>query len=266
MSSPVINRLVSFITRPLMSLHTAATMVSLQIYLHAALSAIPTPSSLSLSAHSLPPPQIQTACLATGIQWADWIHLLSNGKDVELFVSASVLAVQIGDGPRTVLWAAPAFDACPTTPLLNAKSPALKPAGIAFAASLRATLASARARRVAIASPSDSDISDSESESDVSDSGSSYTSNSSTTSASSLDSDVLCAPIVDRAKVDVTRYMYHGGVTQVMSGGVMLGGAPRPTPKASAPRPIQTARMLASRPKTSRNSSAVTANTWRKTV
>ncbi|KAJ7281043.1 hypothetical protein C8J57DRAFT_1300719 [Mycena rebaudengoi] len=266
MSSPAINRLVSFITRPLMSLHTAATMVSLQIYLHAALSAIPTPSSLLLSAHSLPPPQIQTACIAAGIQWADWLHLLSNGKDVELFISASALAVQISDGPRMVLWTAPAVDACATIPLLNAKSPALKPAGTAFAVSLRTTLASARARRAALISPSDSesDSSDSESDSDVSDSGSSFTSNSSTTSVSSLDSDVPCAPIVDRAKVDVTRYMYHGGVTQVMSGGVMLGGAPRPTPKASAPRPTQTAHMLASRLKTSR--SAVSANNWRKTV
>ncbi|KAJ7281084.1 hypothetical protein C8J57DRAFT_1300821 [Mycena rebaudengoi] len=249
-----------------MSLHSAATMVSLQIYLHAALSAIPTPSSLLLSLHSLPPSQIQTACIATGVQWADWLHLLSNGKDVELFIRTSTLAVQIGDGPRMVLWTAPALDACATIPSLNAKSPALKPAGTAFTASLRATLASARARRVAITSPSDSDISDSESESDVSDSGSSFTSNSSTTSASSLDSDVPCAPIMDRAKVDVTRYIYHGGVTQVVSGGVMLGGAPRPTPKASAPRPIQTARMVASRPKTLRNSSAVTANNWRKTV
>ncbi|KAJ7260660.1 hypothetical protein C8J57DRAFT_1319192, partial [Mycena rebaudengoi] len=263
MSSPAINRLVSFITRPLMSLHTAATMVSLQIYLHAALSAIPTPSSLLLSAHSLPPSQIQTACIATGIQWADWLHLLSDGKDVELFISASALAVQIGDGPRMVLWTAPAADTGATTPLLNAKSPALKPAGTAFAASLRATLASARARRVAITSPSDSDSSDSESDSGVSDSGSSFSSHSSTTSVSSFDSDAPCSPVV---KVDVTRYMYHGGVTQVMSGGVMLGGAPRPTPKARAPRPTQTARPLASRPKTLRKASAVSANNWRKTV
>jgi hypothetical protein len=71
---------------------------------------------------------------------------------------------------------------------------------------------------------------------------------------------------VDRTKVDVMRYMYLGGVTQVMSGGVMLGAAPRPTPKASAPRPMQTPRMLASRPNPSRKASAVSANNWRKTV
>ncbi|KAJ7260649.1 hypothetical protein C8J57DRAFT_1720007 [Mycena rebaudengoi] len=255
MSSPAINRLVSFITRPLMSLHTAATMVSLQICLYAALSAIPTPSSLLLSAQSLPPPQIQTACIATGIHWSDWFHLLSNGKDVELYISASALAVQIGDGPRMALWTAPAVNACATIPLLKAKSPALKPAGTAFAASLRATLASARARRAALISPSDSDSdsSDSESDSDVSDSGSSFTSHSSTTSVSSLESDVPCTPIADRTKVNV--YMYQGGVTQVMSGGVMLGGAPRPTQTVCTP---------ACRPRTLR--SPVSANNWRKTV
>ncbi|KAL0569365.1 hypothetical protein V5O48_012600 [Marasmius crinis-equi] len=52
-------------------------------------------------------------------------------------------------------------------------------------------------------------------------------------------------PVVDHSKKDVTRYMYQGGQTGVITGGVMLGGGkakkpqqpstPTPTPKKAAP-------------------------------
>ncbi|KAF7342387.1 hypothetical protein MVEN_01827700 [Mycena venus] len=68
---------------------------------------------------------------------------------------------------------------------------------------------------------SDSDYSDIESDSD---SGVSSISDASSTSPRFP----ACPPPTAKSDVDVTRYTYQGDVTQVLSGGVMLGVSPKP--------------------------------------
>ncbi|KAJ7761255.1 hypothetical protein DFH07DRAFT_939810 [Mycena maculata] len=235
MSSTAITHAVSFLTRPLMRVHTPATILSLQLYLQTAFSASPIApeTALRLSAYCPPPPEIQRACLASGVRWVDWITLLSGGFDLTLFISGSSLSVQLGRGPRRDVWVAP------TTSTPAPRSPALRLTEPAFGAHLRATLSSARTRRgtasesistlnrtriprlISPSSLKDVSASDSDSgsdcESDASESGYSFTSASSAMSVSSAESSPK--PVVTRA----TRYLYQGGVTQVVSGGVMLG-------------------------------------------
>ncbi|KAJ6550276.1 hypothetical protein B0H19DRAFT_1378843 [Mycena capillaripes] len=247
MSSAVLTQLVSFLTRPLMRSHSPATIVSLQLSLHNGLSSLLPESSLLLSAKCPAPPVIQRACLLSGVRWAEWIRLLSRGIDLEIFIIESSLDLKLGRMPRKSLWKAP-DNSCPVVSTL--RFPALFPAGTPLNARLRSTLASARTRRGAalnptriptllsssydandIASDSDSDA-DSDSDSDCeSDSGFSFTSASSATSVSTASfAPFLCTPVraTPAAKPDVKRYTYHGGVTQVVSGGVMLGAPVQP--------------------------------------
>ncbi|KAJ6629785.1 hypothetical protein B0H10DRAFT_1985368 [Mycena sp. CBHHK59/15] len=201
MPSAPINPLVAFLARPLMS---------------------------------SPSPQIHGACIASGIKWDDFIGLLAGRNDLLLFISTASLDVQIGDALRTSLWVAPKPADSDETyiPVSKRRSPAFSSVGTAFRARLRETMAAARARRSALLIPTINaipafspvdDMSDSESDSDVSDSGFSFTSASSShssTSASSVEDECISTtPVVDRTKTDVARYMYQGGVTQVMSGG-----------------------------------------------
>ncbi|KAJ7128655.1 hypothetical protein C8R44DRAFT_979270 [Mycena epipterygia] len=260
MSSTPVTHLVSFLTRPLMRSHNPATIVSLQLCLHTALSAS-TQSSLLLSASCPPPPQIQRACILSGIRWADWIRLLSGGIDLQILISESSLSVQLGTMPPRIIWDAVSLHAP------KPRSPAFIPVGTPFGARLRATLASARTRRGAALNPTriptllsstDSDAdSDSDSDSDISDSGCSFTSASSSTSVATTAS---AKPVVDHTKTDVTRYMYQGGSTQVMSGGVMLGAAAPPKVKRG-PAVFSNGRSSAS---FTRKTGVSSADSWRK--
>ncbi|KAJ7032587.1 hypothetical protein C8F04DRAFT_1235345 [Mycena alexandri] len=245
MSPSAITQLVSFLTRPLMRSHTPATIVSLQRCLQTAFSTSPE-SFLFLSASCPPPTAIQRACLLTNVRWADWIRLLSGGIDVQLFITEASLAVKVGKMPRRTLW----FTASVAAPIKStALALMLVPSAMPFASRLRAaaTLTCTRVRRGAALNPTriptllsssweddaDSECdseSDSDSGSDVSDSDSSFTSASSATSISTFSSwsSLRCAPVVAcNAKTDLAQYNYEGGVTRVMSGGVMLGAAPK---------------------------------------
>ncbi|KAJ7501449.1 hypothetical protein B0H11DRAFT_721465 [Mycena galericulata] len=284
MSSTSIYHLVSFLTRPLMRSHVPATILSLQLYLQTAFSSqSTTDTNFLLSARCPPPPQMQQACLAFGVRWAEWIHLISCGLDLQLFVTEIAVSVQLGTRPRRVIWAA-ADNADKSAP---AK---VRSAGLPFSTHLRATLAAARTRRGAALNPtriptllssssfvasSDAD-SDSESDSDGdSDSGYSFTSASSATSVSSgscFESE-SSKPVVNPT-ADVTRYLYQGGVTQVMSGGVMLGAAaPKPNSFAFAapPYPKRAAVVSNGRPvgisrNAVRKTGVSTADSWRRSA
>ncbi|KAJ6629808.1 hypothetical protein B0H10DRAFT_1985436 [Mycena sp. CBHHK59/15] len=277
MPSTPINPLVAFLARPLMSSYPAATIMPFQLYLQAALSSLPIPSTFLLSANSAPPPQIHGACIASGIKWDDFIGLLAGRNDLLLFISTASLDVQIGDALRTSLWVAPKPADSDETyiPVSKRRSPAFSPTGTAFRARLRETMAAARARRSALlvptinATPSSpvDDMSDSESDSDVSDSGFSFTSASSShssTSASSVEDECISTtPVVDRTKTDVARYMYQGGVTQVMSGGVMLGGSARSPPTK---RPYPSPKKPFSTPQNVRKTNTSAIDNWRKSA
>ncbi|KAJ7738109.1 hypothetical protein B0H16DRAFT_98968 [Mycena metata] len=277
MSPSAITQLVSFLTRPLMRSHSPATIVSLQRSLQAAFSASPA-SSLFLSAGCPPPAPIQRACLLTGARWAEWIRLLSGGIDVQLFITETSLAVKVGKMPRRTLW----FTASVAAPI---KSTALAfmliPSAMPFASRLRAaaTLTCTRVRRGAALNPtriptllssswedddnSESDSeSDSDSDSDVSDSDSSFTSVSSTTSISTPASwsSLRCAPtVVCNAKTDLAQYNYEGGVTRVMSGGVMLGAPSKVRQSTVVPAKRSSG-------KSQNTARADAATSWRKTA
>ncbi|KJA22556.1 hypothetical protein HYPSUDRAFT_40943 [Hypholoma sublateritium FD-334 SS-4] len=64
--------------------------------------------------------------------------------------------------------------------------------------------------------------------------------------------------VVDANKKDITKYLYQGGVSTVLTGGVMLGAAPA---ARAAPAPATTPRYRA--PHHTKNASA-TAGTWRR--
>ncbi|KAJ7723628.1 hypothetical protein DFH07DRAFT_1067184 [Mycena maculata] len=274
MSSTAITHAVSFLTRPLMRAHTPATILSLQLYLQTALSASPLApeTALRLSATCPPPPVIQRACLASGVRWANWIKLLSGGLDLTLFIAVSSLSVQLGRGPCRDVWVAP----------VTSTSPVLGPAEPAFGAYLRAALASARTRRGAasalnptrIPSPLSSSLEDdsasdsdsgSDCDSDASDSGYSFTSASSATSVSSAE----LSPKAGATRA--TKYVYQGGVTQVVSGGVMLGvcapSTTTPTPKRAAVANAQGRRAEVARSVVRKTGvSAADACSWRRSA
>ncbi|KAJ7167024.1 hypothetical protein C8R46DRAFT_1192253 [Mycena filopes] len=256
MSATAITQLVSFLTRPLMRSHTPATIISLQICLQTALLASPE-STLFLSASCPPPAPIQRACLLTGVRWADWISLLSGGVDVQVFLTEALLAVKVGTLPRRTLW----FTASVAAPIKStALALMLVSSAMPFKHRLRAAaaLTSTRARCGAALNPTriptllssswedetdaesdmyDSD-SDSDSESSDSESGYSFTSASSATSISTPTSPTaLPFRRAPSAKSEPAQYTYEGGVTRVMSGGVMLGSVPAPisTSRRTAP-------------------------------
>ncbi|KAJ6459985.1 hypothetical protein C8R45DRAFT_1221251 [Mycena sanguinolenta] len=237
MASSAINYIVSFLTRPLMKTYSPATILALQLSLHASLSSAPKSSSLVLSTKVPPPLALQRACVVAGIRWAEWIRLLSRGLDVHILVTDSTVAVALGRMPPRIVWVAPpAGKHAPA----SFHAPAFLSIAPRRSAHLRATFTSARARSCRgaalnptriptllsasynaddLASDSESD-SDLDSDSDVSESGSvsSSATSVSSTSSRSRSRAALC-PTPD----DVERYIYDNGVTQVVSGRVMLG-------------------------------------------
>jgi len=82
---------IIFLTRPLTSIHPTQTVIKLQLVLEANLTALYAPTwtprepafgsatrCLGLSPDCLPPRPIYSACLATGVQWFEWISQLGN--------------------------------------------------------------------------------------------------------------------------------------------------------------------------------------------
>ncbi len=68
--------------------------------------------------------------------------------------------------------------------------------------------------------------------------------------------------VVDANKKDVTKYLYQGGVSTVLTGGVMLGAAPTPRASAPAATPRYRAPIGGRAPQHTKNASA-TAGSWR---
>ncbi|KAJ7118913.1 hypothetical protein C8R44DRAFT_185849 [Mycena epipterygia] len=263
MSSSAIPHVISFLTRPLLSVATPAAVMSAQLILNASL--VSTPNATFTLSSATPPSSVYAAAIGSGISWAEWFHALGGGRDILLFYGPGYLKVRVGDAQVTDVWSeetqgsiVPISHQMKSTPLLQQST----------GARLRAMLLSARVRSMRRAekqaepiripslllAPTDSD-SDSDSSSDSgsdSDCGSSTSSKFTAYSNDSLTSppstppkfasaalpSVSPAPTpyraskntrrvpVDSSKKDLTAYLYQGGVTRVMTGGVMLG--PRP--------------------------------------
>lgn len=119
MASPVslsvtLTHAIAYLTRPLIVSYPAATVIKLQLILEANLTALfastwapeePLRGSgrrcLTLSPTCLPPRAIYSACLATGVQWFDWITALG-GCEFDFFVDPGCISVRFGKGSRLV--------------------------------------------------------------------------------------------------------------------------------------------------------------------
>lgn len=281
MSSNSITQLISLLTRPLIRTHAPTMVLSLQLYLQATFTSF-TASTLTLCPSSPAPPQMHYACLASGVSWEDWIAALCpDGRAMQLLISQTAIHVRIPGSPGLLtIWRAKEDEHLTLVPISKTSTAFCS----SFRARLQATLASARVRRraeevapMAIRIPtllqandedSDSESSESDSDSDSifsfasRDSMSSATTTSSTPSHSAI---AITLPHVDHTKKTVTNYMYEGGVTKVMTGGVMLGKPAAPVVPVAAkyvpPKPTLARKDPASRLRASSN-----ADNWRRKV
>ena len=300
-----ISQAINFLTRPLILTQEPDMIHSLQMILRSTLqvvyAAARTPRLvLSLSHSSLPPRPIYAACIASGIQWHDWITVLDS-RDFHLVIEPhNVSVTYIGPNPQTVVvWSelpSPFKRPLLSRPNFQAFQVPISKLGqqSLMQASLKATIGSAQARantrtlaqqllesdhkeeadelfamisKTAIVSPTPtrekffidipvnafpSPLSSPEVPSPATSRPSSRSSTfsalslsdtesmTSASSVSSSTSDFLSStkpqdttPFVPRPtgvfinheKKDVTKYLYQGGVSTVLTGGVMLGGS-----------------------------------------
>jgi len=282
MASPVslsvtLTHAIAFLTRPLIVSYPAATVIKLQLVLEANLTALFAPTwapeeplrgsgrrCLSLSPTCLPPRAVYCACLATGVQWFDWIAALG-GREFELFVDPGCISVRFDKGSRLItIWSEEIAD--PASPILPpntySQSKTIAQQLLESESSDDDEIFAMIADEVSAPtwatpvidhfppparseSPLSAISSDSRSSSRSSNSGScfSYASTARTdTYSSTSNRQSSCSKIsrrekarqarvfVDTSKTDVTPY--DGGKTTVLTGGVMLGAAPS---KAKSP-------------------------------
>jgi hypothetical protein len=268
--SVTLTHAIAFLTRPLITSYPAATVIKLQLVLEANLTALfastwvpeePLRGSgrrcLSLSPTCLPPRVIYAACLATGVQWFDWIAALG-GCEFDFFVDPGCISVRFGKGSTLVtIW---------SEELAEAVSPVLPPNARSQSKTIAQQLLESESAdddeifamiadevsaptwttpvidRFPTPARSESPLSavssDSRSSSRSSHSSScfSYASTARTDSYSSTSHQTSVNKVsrrekarqarvfVDASKTDVTPY--DGGKTTVLTGGVMLGAAP----------------------------------------
>jgi hypothetical protein len=130
-----VSRAVAFLTRPLSSIQSPAVVNKLQLVLEANLVAAFAPTwdhmqplrgsgrrCLTLSPHAVPPRPIHNACVAAGIQWVDWISLISQ-REFDFFVDPGCVSYRVGQkgepGCQTVtVWADEVPS--PVVPLMDA--------------------------------------------------------------------------------------------------------------------------------------------------
>jgi len=325
-----ISQAINFLTRPLILSQEPDMIHSLQMILRSTLQAVYASTRaprlvLSLSVSSLPPRPIYAACIASGIQWCEWIALLGS-RDFDLVIEPHRVSVTyVGPNRQTViLWSEPLTPAKrPLFSRLNVQDLHVPISKLGqqsvMQASLKATIGSAQARpntrtlaqqllesdhkqeadeifamisKTGIISPTPtrekffidipmnafpSPLSSPEVLSPATSrpssrsstfSALSFSDTESMTSVSSTSpsaSDFLSSTkpqntttfvpgptrvFINNDKKDVTKYLYQGGVSTVLTGGVMLGG-----PAAAKNRAAKD---------THKNSSSV--NSWRRTA
>lgn len=278
--SVTVAHVVSYLTRPLIMSYPAVTIIKLQLVLEANLTSVYAASwvpqqplrgsgrrCMTLSPTCLPPRAIYAACLASGVQWFDWIACLG-GREFDLLVDPGYIALRFGKkgAAKTIpVWAdersQEIADAAKAEALqLELRIQAqLKEQSDARAFAQRKTLVEQLSEEdddelfAMIAdhvsaptwsTPTVSFFPDRPSSalSDISDDSSLSSGGCSFSSAESMDSLSSSALIsrrerarqarvyIDHSKTDVTDY--DSGKVGVLTGGVMLGGGPK---KAVAP-------------------------------
>ncbi|KAG5643648.1 hypothetical protein DXG03_000574 [Asterophora parasitica] len=231
-----------FLARPLrFNSYTPTTILAIQMFLQSALapraqSNLPILLSFTLSA--LPPLQIQLACVAFGIKWAGWLQALG-GSAFDLVIEPTrVYVIKKSTGQFGVIWASKSREADVACAILLSKTPI---APIYEDESEKECSEAEFDAQSSRPSSRSSNLSDSPSVFSVTSSHSSASSVSSIASAqkSSPATKPPTPTYVPTPKAGATKYLYQGGVSTVLTGGVMLGGGPRNTvsPKA-APVPV----------------------------
>lgn len=105
---------IAYLTRPLILTHPAVTIIRLQLVLEANLTALFAPTwvpkeplrgsgrrCLTLSPTCLPPRAIYAACLASGVQWFDWIAAMGS-REFDFFVDPGCISVRFGKGTKLI--------------------------------------------------------------------------------------------------------------------------------------------------------------------
>jgi BTG family len=290
---------IAFLTGPILSTQSAATIIKLHSLLEANLIALYAPTwsvkepmrgsgrrCLTLSPDCLPPRAIYSACIAAGIQWFDWIAALG-GKEFDLFVDPGCVAIKLTSQQMITVWAdevvAPALPT-PRTGLVSfndAQNAAIRRGGFCDGSKTMAqqlleeddedekifnmiadevsgpTWVAPNMTHFGTTTRSPSPLSSisgysrcSSRSSNSSSSSLSYGSDM-LSSASSYASHTQMLPaaepkqsrreqkpraarvFIDSTKTEVTPY--DGGKTTVLTGGVMLGGGPKPSKKSAVP-------------------------------
>jgi len=275
---------IAYLTRPLMLTYPAATVIKLQLVLEANLTPLfastwapaePLRGSgrrcLTLSPTCLPPRAIYTACLATGVQWFDWIAALG-GREFDFFVDPGCISIRFGKASQLVtIWSEELLAQVPHPPVSRILPGNCKGQSKTLAQQLlEGDSAEDEAIFAMIAdevsaptwstpvldhfpapvrseSPLSAVSSDSRSSSRSSNSSSCF-SFASTARTDSCGAASYCSSpssklsrrekarqarvFVDTSKIEVTPY--DGGKTTVLTGGVMLGAAPSKAKTASS--------------------------------
>ncbi|KAG1834498.1 hypothetical protein EV424DRAFT_1468585 [Suillus variegatus] len=105
---------IAYLTRPLVLTYPVATIIRLQLALEANLTALFAPSwvpkeplrgsgrrCLTFSPNCLPPRAVYAACLASSVQWFDWIAVLG-GQEFDFFVDPGCISVRFGKGTELI--------------------------------------------------------------------------------------------------------------------------------------------------------------------
>ncbi|RDB18968.1 hypothetical protein Hypma_014385 [Hypsizygus marmoreus] len=239
--APAVHAATIFLIRPLFLLGTYSneTILTLQTFLEAALSTS-SHSVLSLSPTTLPPLPVYLACLKTSVSWTEWIRVLGVFA-FDIVVEPEQVSVVRKDTAETgVLWRAPTAAEIPFASNRNAPRSAERKIPYADASQTTSTV-------LEIDSETDTESEASklnDSRPSSRSSNHSRFSFSSRSSASSQSSVCSMADIPEpKAKFSVTtattltatpptKYLYQGGISTVLTGGVMLGGKP------TAPLPV----------------------------
>ncbi|KAF8649787.1 hypothetical protein AX16_005553 [Volvariella volvacea WC 439] len=114
--SVTLSHAISFLTKPLGASHSPETVLKLQLQLEASLTNHYAPTwnindplrgsahrCLTLSPGAIPPRAIYAACLATGVQWFEWIASLG-GQEFDFLVDPGHVSLRLRDQLVTV-WA-----------------------------------------------------------------------------------------------------------------------------------------------------------------
>ncbi|TFK71175.1 hypothetical protein BDN72DRAFT_877344 [Pluteus cervinus] len=102
-----LNHAIEFLTRPLLMIYAPTKVLSLQMLLQSALSALFTQRrgsrlTLSISQGSVAPRAFYPSCMAVGVRWADWFTLLG-GKEFDLIIDDVSVIMRVG-GVKTTIW------------------------------------------------------------------------------------------------------------------------------------------------------------------